>query len=281
MEKNFGFIIPSYCENELHLLQLNRCLSSIRKFHKDEKIIVINDYSIVNINEITDKFDNVEVVISPVKGAGDMMTYKVLRDGKYFDIACIIQDSMTIERKIDRLDTIDGISYLWYFTNHRVHWHTIMEHQDEFNIKNNIKTHDDLNLFFINNIDNKDGFKKYANNIYHQKNKWCGCFGCLSIVEYDFINKLDEETGVINLLSKMDNNRLRRSAESIFAIACQYVLGDKVFEKAYDGLYYDGITPPRNRAIISANSVGINSDVSLDQYCKTDYFSKIVFKRKE
>lgn len=280
MENELGFIIPSYCDSDLHLTQLNKCIQSIRKFHPNEKIIIIDDYSTVNIDDVAKKFDNISVVLSPSKGAGDMVTYKVFRDNHVFEKAVIIQDSMNIERRIDKIESLDKIQYLWYFTNHRVHWTGIEEPQNEYNVAHNIKNHDDLVLHCIDVFVKKEEFKKFAKDMYHQKDKWSGCFGCLSVVNYSFLEELNNKTDIIDILPMMNNNRLRRAAESVFALACLYVLGQEVFEKAYDGIYYDGINIPNGRGYLKASDIGLGDyDVTIEQCCKNDYFSKISFNR--
>ncbi len=277
--KSFGFIIPSYCDSDIHLSQLRRCLKSIRNHHS-EKIIIIDDYSTKDINLVVVDFDNIEIMKSPVKGAGDMVTYHLMKEHHLFDKAIIIQDSMTLEKKLDRLDEIDTISYLWYFTNHRHHWDHIEEPQDDYNIKHGIKVHDDLLVHCIDTLIEKEEFKKFAQDIYFQKNKWCGCFGCLSIVNYDFLETLNNKTGIIDIMLKMNNNRLRRAAESMFGLACLFTLGDSFLETAYDGLYYDGVNLARGRKILNSKDIGLDEyNVTIDQHSKTEYFSKIVFYR--
>lgn len=277
--EDFGFIIPSYCDSDLHLLQLERCIGSIRKYH-DNTIIIIDDYSKSDIESVVNKFRGVKIIKSTVKGGGDMSTYDVFRDHKFFQKAIIIQDSMTVEKKFDNIDSIDKISYIWYFTNHRLHWSHIKEPQNEYNIKNNIKVHDDLVLDCIDKLIKLDGFKQFAKDIYHNKNKWSGCFGCLTIIDYDFMLEFDNKTGIIEILKNFNNNRLRRASESIFALACLYVLDDDVFEKAYDGLYYDGVNPQNNIKNLKASELGIGNDsISVYQVCKNDYISKVSFNR--
>ena len=77
--EDFGFIIPSYCEDDIHLTQLLRCLNSIRRFHPNNTILVIDDYSKVNLDDKLSSFDNIKVIKSFVKGAGDMVTFDVFR----------------------------------------------------------------------------------------------------------------------------------------------------------------------------------------------------------
>jgi len=278
--EDFGFVIPSYCSSEVHLLQLKRCLNSIIKFHPGKKIIVIDDYSDINLTEKLKTFETVKVVMSPVKSAGDMVTYKVFKDNPLFKLGVIIQDSMVLEKKLDNIDSIETIKYIWYFTNHRLHWSKVKEPQTEYNKKHGIKVHDDAVMDVIRRFVTKKDFKTYALDMFMKKDKWSGCFGCLSIINYEFIDVLNEKTGIVDLLMNMNDNRFRRVAESIFALSCLYVLGDEVFETAYDGLYYDGIRPTRNRRKFRGGEIGLPNNVMIDQVCKNDYISKVSFDRR-
>ncbi len=44
-----GFIIPSFCKTEEDLKVCKFCIDSIRKFYPNNKIIIIDDYSYINI----------------------------------------------------------------------------------------------------------------------------------------------------------------------------------------------------------------------------------------
>lgn len=280
MEKSFGFIIPSYCSSKIHFLQLKRCLNSISKFHPDKQIIIIDDYSDINLTEELKSYDKVKVVMSPVKSAGDMMTYEVFKNNPLFNKGVIIQDSMVLEKALININSIKTIKYIWYFTNHRLHWHKIKEPQTEYNKKHSINVHDDAVMDAIRRFVTKNEFKKYALDMFMKKDKWSGCFGCLSIIDYDFIEVLNKKTGILDLLKNMNDNRLRRVSESIFALSCLFVLGDEVFETAYDGLYYDGIKPTRNNRKFSGGEIGLPNNVIIDQVCKNDYISKVSFDRR-
>jgi len=260
---SLGFIIPSYCSEEQHIIKLKECIHSIRKYYKYNKIVIINDDSPKEI-----LFDDPNIIIekSVVNGGADMTPYYLLYKNHYFDKALIIQDSMCINKKLENLDDIKTIKYLWYFTNHRVDWSTIKENQTEYNVKNNIKTHDDLIIDCIKKYCKNKDFQKYALDIYFQKDNWSGCFGTLSIIDYNFLKILEEKTGIIDTLLNFNTNRLRRVAESIFSLACKYILEEEVFETGYDGLYYDGKKTPKGR--------------NNEYCCKKKYFSKISFNRK-
>lgn len=281
MNSDFLFIIPSFCNTQIHLIQLERCLNSIRKFHNN-KIIVIDDHSPLHIKDITSKFENIELILSPNKGAGDMSTYEVfLNETSSSETAVIFQDSMTLESALEHIEQIKDINYIWYFTNHRLLWDKIKEEQTQYNLLCNIQTHDDLIKHCIFKFSDKIDFKNFIQQHYHEKDKWSGCFGCLSIINKQFLKLLNEKTDIIQILKHMNNNRTRRAAESVFSLACTFVLGDKVLNKAYDGLFYDGINPPNNRTFLNGESFGFPPGTTLNQFCKNKYFSKIVFNRNE
>lgn len=234
----FGFIIASCIREKIHLVSLNECIKSIRTFHSNN-IIVIMDFTNNKELENIAISDNPDVIfeLHTEHVPADMLFFHYFKANKYFDKAILLQDSMRLNMEMN-VDDIHDIKYLWYFTNHRVHWSIIKEPVTEFNVKNNIISHDDLNMYIINNMQDNT-FKEYCLTTYYHKNEWCGCFGTCCIITHDFINKLDDKTGIIHIQKQMHDNRLRRSIESIFSLAVQFVTGRNM-EDAYDGLYYDG-----------------------------------------
>jgi len=279
MKNNFCFIIPSYCSSELHGLQLKRCIKSIREHH-DNKIFLIDDYSDYDINLYISEFDNIEIIESQVKAGGDMVTYLNFSQIDGFKNAVIIQDSMTLEHALENITYIDTIKHIWYFTNHRLHWHKIKEADTEYNRKNNIKVHDDLMMDCIKKMIDKEEFREWAINIYPKKEKWSGSIGCQSVIDKNFLTELDEKTGIIDILSKMNDNRLRRVAESLFPLACQFIVGDSIVETSYDGIYYDGVHKQPGNKHINTNTIGLGDNGTVWQVCKNKYFSKVTFNRR-
>jgi hypothetical protein len=277
---NFCFIIPSYCETDLHGLQLRRCISSIRRWH-DNLIVIIDDFSSIDVKEYTSNFQNIKILKSQIKGAGDMVTYLNFKNIEGFKNAVIFQDSMTLENPLDGVNDIDQVIPIWYFTNHRHHWSIIPEPETEYNLANGIEFHDDLMIDCIKKMILKEDFRDWAIGIYHQKEKWSGNIGCQSIIDRDFLSELDEKTGIIDLMASMNNNRLRRVAESLFPLACQFVIGDSIVNKGYDGLYYDGVNPQKGFATFKACDLELGEyQDTVQQVCKNKYFSKVTFNRR-
>jgi hypothetical protein len=255
---------------------LIKCIQSVRLFHKDSFIYLINDSNENYISKIinqVNKFNNIKIVETKVKGSADQQVFKLILEientSSHF---IIIQDSMFLNAQLDNIDKIKDIKFLWHFTNHRIDWDKIHEPQTEFNIKNNINTHTDLIKYnLINNYFEDDFFLKYALYALDNKNIWCGCFGNCCIITKEYIKFLNEKSNFCEKFTYNNTNRERRMNESIFALLCHYYL-PKNYEDSYDGIYYDGI----NSNPFNSKPTGF---YDLTYCCKNKYVSKISFDR--
>jgi molybdopterin/thiamine biosynthesis adenylyltransferase len=201
----------------------------------------------------------VTIIVDPSEISACNLVYTYLYENKYFDTAIILQDSMFLNQPLPLTDLEKTeVMFLWHFTNHRVHWSSIKEPITDYNKAHNIFTHDDLILDAIHSYSTKSEFVKYCDMVYHQKHLWVGAFGFCSIIQTNFLEKLESVTDILNILINMNNNRQRRASESIFSLACNFTLGRNL-TNSFDGLYYDGIG-------YNNNNVGT-------------YFSKISFGR--
>lgn len=275
----FGFIVPSCCKNDIHYIQLGRCISSIKQYHPDHNIIIIDDSNesyheqIIQYFEL-DKFIHIKRTLHA--GSADQQTFKILIENDFFDKAVIIQDSMIINSPLTCTDTIVDIQFIWHFTNHRIHWDMIKEPTSVENIENHISTHNDLVKYCLNKdyTDNQD-FLKFALNAMDRKETWVGCFGNLCIVTRECVRNMDSIVPFVDTFIRYKTNRNRRVNESIFSLICHYVYPHKDFEKSYDGLYFDG-------HLHGGYSYYMDKPTGFDnlQWCAVhDFFSKISFNR--
>jgi hypothetical protein len=250
------FIVPSCVQSEVHKNQLIRCISSIRKYHSNNDIIIIND-SITDIKSLFDEsYGNLIIVNSLNKGSGELQTFYHILNTSKTEYNITMHDSMILENKIEiQMDTtkVQYIQFLIYFTNHRKHWDVIEEPKTQYNIENNIKFHTDL---IRNTILTKfnhyefgyelNRFQQYAMFMLNNKHLWVGCFACLCITTKSFITLLNNELHFIDIFKNFTDRRYRCAAESIFTLMCYYINYTHNlninFENALDGLYYDGIT---------------------------------------
>jgi hypothetical protein len=190
----YGFIVAACLRTQVHKDSLSNCLNSIRQFHENIPIAVVVDYTSEQkyVTEVSIEYPTVIFETNTPNVPADMLLLYYFKLKKYFQKAILLQDSMTVISTVDMTKTHE-LDYLWHFNNHRLHWHTIMEPETEFNKQNNIVTHDNLVEYCISNLIKPEDFKTYCIQNYHNKYKWSGCFGCLCIIDYDFLCKLDNE----------------------------------------------------------------------------------------
>lgn len=270
----FGFIISSYCTTDTHLRQLHRCIDSVEKFHPENPIIVIDDFSTVaNLTNEFCKHSNITVVKSINKGSADMQPFYFLCKFKHlFNRAVIIQDSMMLLRRLTDIEKIDKVQFLWGFTNHRFHWDKITEPKTEYNITNNIVSHTDLiNDRFAKKFEKYPDLVKFAQEKLNNK-KWVGCFGCLCVITAETVEEFNKQIEFVDVLPTFTSNRDRRVGESVFSLICHYLLYEHNFENTYDGIYYDGITPNKYHS----KPYGYDN---LEICCKMNHFIKVSFRR--
>jgi hypothetical protein len=189
----FGFIIVRHINNNISADYWIHCYNHIRKYY-DNNIIIIDDNSdislIKNIETVNCKVINSEFT----KGKGEILGYYYFYKLKPFDKAIIIHDSVFINKKID-FNNICEINFLWSFEKNK----------------------------WDNSKHIKMMLNKYNNELYNNyiNGKWdYGCYGIMSVIDYDFINLLNKKFNILKLINIINNREDRMAFERIFAIMC-------------------------------------------------------------
>lgn len=273
----FSFIIPTCIKTILHLNQLQRSIESIRMYHENNKIFLINDSSDTFeciLKDLTMKYKNVIIIKTLNNGSADQQVFKcILNIDDDVEHYFIMQDSMILNMQLENVEQVTDVTFLWHFTNHILHWDIIMEPTTEYNRLHNIISHTDLiKHHIINNYNNPELFMNFALDRLNNKNLWCGCFGNCCIITKSFLKDLENKFNFVDKFVINSSNRERRMNESIFALMCHFVLPERNFSNSYDGLYYDGYTTNE----YSNQPTGFDNQLYC---CKKKYISKISFQR--
>ena len=237
----FGFLIPTHVTTQESFKTFLECVEGLKRLYPDTpKVFFYNKETSFDISnlEIIQNDPSIRLVTSRYC-EGEMNVYKHFYEEKYFDMAILLHDSFVLKKRFENLESIQDLNYIWYFTNHRIHWHTIEEPKTEYNLQHNIRTHDDLILHLVRkSFEKSSGFAQFVEELYPKKSEWVGCYGSLSIIRHDFLCKVQEKTNLFNLIPNIRDKRDRITVECILSLAFQYTLGR--IPTAYDGLYYDG-----------------------------------------
>lgn len=192
MASDFGFFIIRHVSQNEHNLYWLECYKTIRKIYQN-KIFIIDDNSkqelISNI-----ELKNTQIINSDFKGRGEILPYYYFYKIKPFSKAIIIHDSMFIGQKLD-INTPNKVKFNWYVHSHK--WN---------NTNKEIKLIRKLNKspFLITH--------------YVSQRIWFPCYGVSSIIELDFLEKIQEKYNIFNLLNYVQNRSDRMCLERIFGL---------------------------------------------------------------
>ena len=197
-----GFIIIRHVTNKMTDLYWKECYKCIRTFYNNP-IIIIDDSSNEFLDENIVLTNCTTIYDKEHKGAGEILPYYYFHKLKPFDTAVIIHDSVFIQRKID---FGDNVAFLWSFDNR---WnHDIFE----------------IIIELFKSLDNNQELIER----YHDCPDWKGCFGGMSVMNWEFLNTLHEKYNFFNMLPNITNRPRREAFERILGtmIPCGSVFGD-------------------------------------------------------
>lgn len=199
-EKSVGFIITRHVNSEDTNKIWKNCINNIRKLYNDIQIIIIDDgsdYNFINTEGVDLK--NCIVIESEYKKRGELLPYYYFYNNKWFDRAIYIHDSVLVHEKIN-LDNVNDVKFLWNFPAglHESHEENIMIEQT----LSYLNYSDELILLFKN------------------KQNWKGCWGAMSVIDYDFLKIIFEKYNMTELINYITGRGERMNFERIFAILC-------------------------------------------------------------
>ena len=200
MNNLYGFIITRHVNSELTNKYWNQSVKLIRTLYPLRKIVIIDDNS--NYDYVKADFDykNVETIQSEFKGRGELLPYYYFLKYKFFQNAIIIHDSVFFHRRIN-FEKLSGIPVmpLWFF------------YPDKENIENTKRI-----MRHLKNYQVIDGKVTNETVIGMPHNKWYGCFGVQSYINYYFLEKIEEKYNITNLIRAVNCRPDRCCLERIF-----------------------------------------------------------------
>jgi hypothetical protein len=191
------FIIIRYVRDNITNKYWQESYNCIRKYYND-KIIIIDDNSDKKFLKNEIKLENYLIINSQFPQRGEILGYYYFWRLKLYDKAVIIHDSVFIKKYINFQNYED--SFLWSFK------HDYDDNNHIRNIMTNIKKNN-----------------KEIKNFYNKKDKWFGCFGIMSVVNLETINKMNKRYLLFESLLPIIKTRYDRMAMERI-IACMFYL---------------------------------------------------------
>lgn len=191
-----GFIIVRCIQDELTSQYWYECYKSIRKFYPQTPIVIIDDQSNVQFvnKQLESTLVHCRIVTSEKPHCGELLGYYHFFKYHWFKRAIIIHDSVFIKQKID-FNKYKKVRFIWHIET---------------------KAFDDIE--WESTMLKKIGMPYY--HFYEEKHRWKGCFGVMTIIDYDFLKKISQP--LFFLVDEIKTRRHRSCMERILAVLCFY-----------------------------------------------------------
>ena len=189
---SLGFIIIRHINSSETDEYWKECYHCIRKYYNND-ILIIDDNSNPNFLKEDIITVNCTVIKSEFIGRAELLGYYYFHKTHFVDRAVIIHDSVFLNSYID-FTKYGEVRSLWSFQHH---WD---EDAYTINIIKKIPSHEVI-------------LEKYIN-----KNSWQGCFGVMSMITWNLLDKIDSQHNLFEaLLSVIRCRQDRMALERIFA----------------------------------------------------------------
>jgi hypothetical protein len=200
---NYGFILTRHVNSEKTNKYWNNCVKCLRSLYPFRKIVIIDDNSNYNFVKADFDYKNIEIIQSEFPGRGEILPYYYFYKKHFFQNAVILHDSVFIHQRI-LFEKLNGCKVLplWYFN------------KDRENINRTMAITNVLNQKF--SIQQKLTFNDNVMGLNYDK--WFGCFGLQSYIQYDFLNYIEKKYAIFKLLNVVKNRCDRCCLERIFGI---------------------------------------------------------------
>jgi len=192
---NIGFIVLRHVNSITTNIYWQESYDRIRQYYPENNIVIIDDNS--NYNYITEKVLYKTIIIkSEYHSRGELLPYYYFLKYKFFDIAVILHDSVFINKYIDF--RVDRYKLIWDFPSNHCNYP-------------NEETK------FIKALNNSEELLEF----YNHKNLWAGCFGVMTIIDYEYLQFIDSKYNIANLLPYVTSRDHRMVLERVMACILQ------------------------------------------------------------
>ena len=194
--QNLVFVIVRHVNSAATDEYWKQAYCCVRKYY-DNKILIVDDNSNPSFLKEDSELINCETVKSEFPGGGEILGYYYFHKLHLGDKMVMIHDSVFLNTYIDFAAYGDAKA-LWSFQ------HNWDEDIPILKLMLHFDNHEELTA------------------LYCDKGKWVGCFGVMSVITWDLLDKINRRHNFFPAVLAHVNNRTYRSyMERVFACVCQ------------------------------------------------------------
>jgi hypothetical protein len=186
-----GFIMIRNVKDKKTDLFWRECYKCIRNFY-DSPIIIVDTGSDRNFISENIKLKNTTVIYHETTHyIGELLGYYYFWKLKPFDQAVILQDSVFLQKYVDFfLKENEHVKIFWNFA-----------HNWDANILDKIQK-------IISSLNKSEEL----NSLYNQKQSWCGAFGSMAVIRWDFLDTINTKHGYFDNILPIIKEKLQGCA---------------------------------------------------------------------
>ena len=215
--EEYGKLYPDLSIYKGNTLKLYRHWEKYGKFEKRIMPGKMEDSEIMDSepHSIWEELPNLTYIKSEYPGRGEILGYYYFHKLKPTNNAIILHDSVFINEDI-KYNPENKCEFLWRFNADIC--------MDTGSNKDRIQSIDVLQLLVNLNDKNPITSKKIMS--YYRKRQWHGCFGIMSVMNWQFLDDLETKYNFFNvILSNVDTRYKRQCLERVFGILICFELG--------------------------------------------------------
>ena len=195
---SLGFVIVRHVNNAIANEYWKESYRCIRKFYPEIPILIVDDNSNPGFLNEDIELTNVIRAQSEFKGCGELLGYYYFHKTHFVDKAIIIHDSVFMNSYVN-FDQFGEFKCLWTFETH-VH---------------------DVDKDILEMVSRLDSNREII-RLFLNKNKWMGCFGIMSVMSWEFLDRLNNRHNFFrNVFPYVRTRSDRMCMERIFTCVCQ------------------------------------------------------------
>lgn len=207
---SFVFMVIRHVNSEITNNYWQECYRSIRKWYPSNLIVFVDDYSLTEFvkDDRNTSYQNTFVIQSDCpKGCGEFLGYYYFYKHNLADFAIVLHDSFWIQKPIPGLESFINTPESKVKT--LLHFNTTWNHHsfsDEIDIINKLKNAEELVVYF------------------HQL-EICnlGFFGIQSCISYSFLETLQHQFQIMDILHHVTTRDKRMCLERVFGAVCSFI----------------------------------------------------------
>lgn len=203
---NFGFIITRHVNSEKTNMYWNQSVKLIRTFYPLKQIVIIDDNSNQNFVSADFDYQNVTIIQSEYPQRGELLPYIYFLKYKWFPSAVIIHDGLFIHTRFPFEKLNIPILPLWHHNYDKENLHNLLRLASS--LKNN--NHLIRKLIKSNEIVSNLGISL--------DEKFTLCFGGQCYIQLNFLENLEKNYRLSNLVNVVHNRTDRCALERILGL---------------------------------------------------------------